>query len=159
MGTRLGKPEWRAWILTKVQLWERWLNGGNDRLVRPGSFSWKMKACEPISDNQLHWITTPDQITSLGRNKIGEGSFGTMYTIGFRDIGLGIELGMEGVVPYIAKNCKQMDERNTWVMMNKELASFAETHCTIVRSVACHNIKNNPIWTNRVGRSSNMEEC
>ncbi|KAL3702380.1 hypothetical protein R1sor_020402 [Riccia sorocarpa] len=37
-------------------------------------------------------------------------------------------------------------ETNTaWVMMHKELASFAETHCAIVQPIACHNIEAEPI--------------
>ncbi|KAL3692950.1 hypothetical protein R1sor_006601 [Riccia sorocarpa] len=118
---------------------------GKARLIRLGSFNWKMKDCEPISDKQLRWITIPNQITHLERrNRIGQGSFGTIYIVGFRNVGLRIELGMEGVVPYVTKKCIEMPHMSAWVMMHKKLASFAETHCAIVRPVASpvasHNI-------------------
>ncbi|KAL3683380.1 hypothetical protein R1sor_001402 [Riccia sorocarpa] len=48
---------------------------------------------------------------------------------------------MEGVVSYVAKKCNEMPPNNAWVMMHKKLASFAETHCAIVRPIACHNIE------------------
>ncbi|KAL3678859.1 hypothetical protein R1sor_021815 [Riccia sorocarpa] len=56
-----------------------------------------------------------------------------------------LELGMEGVVPYVAKKCDKKPSYSAWVMMHKELASFAETHCAIVRPIACHNIEAEPI--------------
>ncbi|KAL3685377.1 hypothetical protein R1sor_003399 [Riccia sorocarpa] len=103
-----------------------------------------MKGCEPISDNQLCWITLKIQISDLTR-KIGQGSYGPVYLVGFRDVALGLELGKEGVVPYVAKKCDEKSPYSAWVMMHKELASFAETHCAIVRPIACHNIEAEPI--------------
>ncbi|KAL3686254.1 hypothetical protein R1sor_004276 [Riccia sorocarpa] len=106
------KDEYEKWIKTKVEMWQRWFEAGKARPVRLGSFSYKMKGCEPISDNQLP---------------------------------LGKELGMEGVVSYVAKKCDAVGTNTAWVMMHKELASFAETHCAIVRPIACHNIEAEPI--------------
>ncbi|KAL3684471.1 hypothetical protein R1sor_002493 [Riccia sorocarpa] len=80
------------------------------------------------------------EISDLTR-KIGQGSYGSVYLVGFRDVALGLELGMEGVVPYVAKKCNEKPPYSAWVMMHKELASFAETHCAIVRPIACHNIE------------------
>ncbi|KAL3692495.1 hypothetical protein R1sor_006146 [Riccia sorocarpa] len=112
-----------------------------------------MKGCEPILDNQLGWITLKTQISDLTR-KIGQGSYGSVYLVGFRDVALGLELGMEGVVPYVAKKCDEKPPYSPWVMMHKELASFAETHCAIVRPIACHNIEAEtilvyPYWNGR----------
>ncbi|KAL3682334.1 hypothetical protein R1sor_000356 [Riccia sorocarpa] len=76
---------------------------------------------------------------------IGKGSYGSVYRIGFRDVALGIELGMEGMVSYVAKKCDALDPNSAWVMMHKELASFVETHCAIVRPIACHNIEAEPL--------------
>ncbi|KAL3691796.1 hypothetical protein R1sor_005447 [Riccia sorocarpa] len=61
---------------------------------------------------------------------------------------------MEGVVPYVAKKCDEKPPYSAWVMMHKELASFAETHCATVRPIACHNIEAEPIlvypyWNSR----------
>ncbi|KAL3675542.1 hypothetical protein R1sor_025490 [Riccia sorocarpa] len=128
----------------KIEMLERWLNASKVRQVKLGSFSWKMKGCEPISDNQLRWITLKTQISDLTR-KIGQGSYGLVYLVGFRDVALGLELGMEEVVPYVAKKCDEKPPYSAWVMMHKELASFAETHCAIVRPIACHNIEAEPI--------------
>ncbi|KAL3687529.1 hypothetical protein R1sor_013838 [Riccia sorocarpa] len=50
---RLATPEGKASLLTKVEMWQRWFEAGKARLVRLGSFSYKMKGCEPILDNQL----------------------------------------------------------------------------------------------------------
>ncbi|KAL3693451.1 hypothetical protein R1sor_007102 [Riccia sorocarpa] len=52
---------------------------------------------------------------------------------------------MEGVVPYVAKKCDAVGTNSAWVMMHKELASFVETHCAIVRPIACHNIEAEPL--------------
>ncbi|KAL3691165.1 hypothetical protein R1sor_004816 [Riccia sorocarpa] len=72
---RLARLEGKAWLLTKVELWERWLDTGKSRPIRPRSFSWKMKGCGPISHNQLRWITFKSQITSLAeKHMIGKGS-------------------------------------------------------------------------------------
>ncbi|KAL3685026.1 hypothetical protein R1sor_003048 [Riccia sorocarpa] len=87
--------EGKAWLVTKSEMLERWLNAGK------------------ISD-----LT----------KKIGQGSYGAVYRVGFLDVALGLELGMEGVVPYVAKKCDEKPPYNAWVMMHKELASFAETH-------------------------------
>ncbi|KAL3689623.1 hypothetical protein R1sor_015932 [Riccia sorocarpa] len=141
---RLATPEGKASLLTKVEMWQRWFEAGKARPIRLGSFSYKMKGCEPISDNQLRWITKPTQISRL-TCKIGKGSYGSVYLVGFWDIALEKELGMEGVVSYVAKKCDAVDTNTTWVMMHKELASFAETHCAIVRPIACHNIEAEPI--------------
>ncbi|KAL3687474.1 hypothetical protein R1sor_013783 [Riccia sorocarpa] len=141
---RLRTPEGKASLLTKVEMWQRWFEAGKARPVRLGSFSYKMKGCEPISDNQLRWITKPTQISRL-TCKIGKGSYGSVYLVGFRDVALGKELGMEGVVSYVAKKCDAVGTNTAWVMMHKELASFAETHCAIVRPIACHNIEAEPI--------------
>ncbi|KAL3676531.1 hypothetical protein R1sor_026479 [Riccia sorocarpa] len=141
---RLATDEVKAWLVTKIEMWERWLNAGKVREVKLGSFSWKMKGCEPISDNQLRWITLKTQILDLTR-KIRQGSYGSVYLVGFRDVALGLELGMEGVVPYVAKKCEEKPPYNAWVMIHKELASFAETHCAIVWPIACHNIEAEPI--------------
>ncbi|KAL3688262.1 hypothetical protein R1sor_014571 [Riccia sorocarpa] len=141
---RLATPEGKASLLTKVEMWQRWFEAGKARPVRLGSFSYKMKGCEPISDNQLRWITKPTQISRL-TCRIGKGSYGKVYLVGFRDVALGKELGMEGVVSYVAKKCDPMSTNTAWVMMHKELASFAETHCAIVRPIACHNIEAEPI--------------
>ncbi|KAL3685382.1 hypothetical protein R1sor_003404 [Riccia sorocarpa] len=86
---RLATDEGKAWLVEKIEMWERWLN-----------------ASKPL---------------------------------------LGLELGMEGVVPYVAKKCDEKPPYSAWVMMHKELASFAETHCAIVRPIACHNIEAEPI--------------
>ncbi|KAL3684877.1 hypothetical protein R1sor_002899 [Riccia sorocarpa] len=131
-------------LLTKVEMWQRWFEAGKARPVRLGSFSYKMKGCEPISDNQLRWITLRIQILSLTCTT-GNGSYGSVYRIGFRDVALGKELGMEGVVSYVAKKCDAIGTNSAWVMMHKELASFAETHCAIVRPIACHNIEAQPL--------------
>ncbi|KAL3689023.1 hypothetical protein R1sor_015332 [Riccia sorocarpa] len=141
---RLTTDEGKAWLVKKIEMWERWLNASKPRPVKLGSFSWKMKGCEPISDNQLRWITLKTQISDLTR-KIGQGSYGSVYRVGFRDVALGLELGMEGVVPYVAKKCDEKPPYSAWVMMHKELASFAETHSAIVRPIACHNIEADPI--------------
>ncbi|KAL3691561.1 hypothetical protein R1sor_005212 [Riccia sorocarpa] len=141
---RFATDEGKAWLVKKIEMWERWLNASKPRQVKFGSFSWKMKGCEPISDNQLRWITLKTQISDLTR-KIGQGSYGSVYLVGFRDVALGLELGMEGVVPYVAKKCDEKPPYSAWVMMHKELASFAETHCAIVRPIACHNIEAEPI--------------
>ncbi|KAL3687057.1 hypothetical protein R1sor_013366 [Riccia sorocarpa] len=141
---RLATPKGKASLLTKVEMWQRWFEAGKARPVRLGSFSYKMKGCEPISDNQLRWITKPTQISRL-TCKIGKGSYGSVYLIGFRDVALGKELGMEGVVSYVAEKCDAVGTNTAWVMMHKELASFAETHCAIVRPIACHNIEAEPI--------------
>ncbi|KAL3702537.1 hypothetical protein R1sor_020559 [Riccia sorocarpa] len=141
---RLTTDEGKVWLVKKIEMWERWLNTSKPRQVKLGSFSWKMKGCEPISDNQLRWITLKTQISDLTR-KIGQGSYGSVYRVGVRDVALGLELGMEGVVPYVAKKCDEKPLYNAWVMMHKELASFAETHCAIVRPIACHNIETDPI--------------
>ncbi|KAL3692234.1 hypothetical protein R1sor_005885 [Riccia sorocarpa] len=125
-------------------MWQRWFEAGKARPVRLGSFSYKMKGSEPISDNQLRWITKPTQISRL-TCKIGKGSYGSVYLVGFRDVALGKELGMEEVVSYVAKKCDAVGTNTAWVMMHKELASFAETHCAIVRPIACHNIEAEPI--------------
>ncbi|KAL3700936.1 hypothetical protein R1sor_018958 [Riccia sorocarpa] len=141
---RLKTDEGKAWLVKKIEMWERWLNASKPRQVKLGSFSWKMKGCESISDNQLRWITLKIQISDLTR-KIGQGSYGSVYRVGFRDVALGLEFGMEGVVPYVAKKCDEKPPYSVWVMMHKELASFAETHCAIVRPIACHNIEAEPI--------------
>ncbi|KAL3689530.1 hypothetical protein R1sor_015839 [Riccia sorocarpa] len=141
---RLATDEGKAWLVKKIEMWERWLNASKPRQVKLGSFSWKMKCCEPISDNQLRWITLKTQISDLTR-KIGQGSYGSVYLVGFLDVALGLELGMEGVVPYVAKKCGEKSPYSAWVMMHKELASFAKTHCAIVRPIACHNIEAEPI--------------
>ncbi|KAL3685384.1 hypothetical protein R1sor_003406 [Riccia sorocarpa] len=141
---RFATDEGKAWLVKKIEMWERWLNASKPRQVKFGSFSWKMKGCEPISDNQLRWITLKTQISDLTR-KIGQGSYGSVYLVGFWDVVLGLELGMEGVVPYVAKKCDEKPPYSAWVMMHKELASFAETHCAIVRPIACHNIEAEPI--------------
>ncbi|KAL3685380.1 hypothetical protein R1sor_003402 [Riccia sorocarpa] len=141
---RFATDEGKAWLVKKIEMWERWLNASKPRQVKLGSFSWKMKGCEPISDNQLRWITLKTQISDLTR-KIGQGSYGSVYLVGFRDVALGLELGMEGVVPYVAKKCDEKPPYSAWVMMHKELASFAETHCAIVQPIACHNIEAEPI--------------
>ncbi|KAL3676554.1 hypothetical protein R1sor_026502 [Riccia sorocarpa] len=125
-------------------MWQRWFEAGKARPVRQGSFSYKMKGCEPISDNQLRQITLRTQISRL-TCRIGKGSYGLVYLVGFRDVALGKELGMEGVVSYVAKNCDAVCTNSAWVMMHKEFASFAETHCAIVRPIACHNIEAEPI--------------
>ncbi|KAL3682938.1 hypothetical protein R1sor_000960 [Riccia sorocarpa] len=138
------KIEYEKWITTKVEMWQRWFEAGKARPVRVGSFSYKMKGCEPISDNQLRWITKPTQISRL-TCKIGKGSYGSVYLVGFWDVALGKELGIEGVVSYVAKKCDAVGTNIAWVMMHKELASFAETHCAIVRPIACHNIEAEPI--------------
>ncbi|KAL3693740.1 hypothetical protein R1sor_007391 [Riccia sorocarpa] len=114
------------------------------RPIKPRFFSWKMKGYEPISDNQLHWITLKTQISSLSR-MIGKGSYGEMYRVDFQDVALGKEIDMEGVVSYVAKKCDGVPPNNTWVMMHKELASFVETHCAILRPIACHNIETEPL--------------
>ncbi|KAL3695236.1 hypothetical protein R1sor_009312 [Riccia sorocarpa] len=141
---RLATPEGKASLLTKVEMWQRWFEVGKARPVRLGSFSYKMKGCEPISDNQLRWITKPTQISKL-TCRIGKGSYGSVYLVGFRDVALGKELGMEGVVSYVAKKCDAVGTNTAWVMMHKELASFVETHCAIVWPIACHNIEAEPI--------------
>ncbi|KAL3681155.1 hypothetical protein R1sor_024111 [Riccia sorocarpa] len=141
---RLTTDEGKAWLVKKIEMWERWLNASKPRQVKLGSFSWKMKGCDSISDNQLRWITLKTQISDLTR-KIGQGSYGSVYRVGFRDVALGLELGMEGVVPYVAKKCDEKPPYSAWVMMHKELASFAEIHCAIVRPIACHNIEAEPI--------------
>ncbi|KAL3675402.1 hypothetical protein R1sor_025350 [Riccia sorocarpa] len=141
---RLATDEGKAWLVKKIEMWERWLNASKPRQVKLGSFSWKMKSCEPISDNQLRWITLKTQISDLTR-KIGQGSYRSVYLVGFRDVALGLELGMEGVVPYIAKKCDEKPPYSASVMMHKELASFAEIHCAIVWPIACHNIEAEPI--------------
>ncbi|KAL3679097.1 hypothetical protein R1sor_022053 [Riccia sorocarpa] len=141
---RLATPEGKPSLLTKVEMWQRWFEAGKARPVRQGSFSYKMKGYEPISDNQLRWITLRTQISSL-TCRIGKGSYGSVYLVGFRDVVLGKELGMEGVVSYVAKKCDPVGTTSAWVMMHKELASFAETHCAIVRPIACHNIAAEPI--------------
>ncbi|KAL3675990.1 hypothetical protein R1sor_025938 [Riccia sorocarpa] len=141
---RLKTDEGKAWLVKKIEMWERWLNASKPRQVKLGSFSWKMKGCEPISDNQLRWITLKTQISDFTR-KIGQGSYGSVYLVGFRDVALGFELGMEGVVPYVAKKCDEKPPYSAWVMMHKELASFAETHCAIVQPIACQNIEAEPI--------------
>ncbi|KAL3697366.1 hypothetical protein R1sor_011442 [Riccia sorocarpa] len=97
---RFATDEGKAWLVKKIEMWERWLNASKPRQVKLGSFSWKMKGCEPISDNQLRWITLKTQISDLTR-KIGQGSYGSVYLVGFRDVALGLELGMEGMVPYV----------------------------------------------------------
>ncbi|KAL3679414.1 hypothetical protein R1sor_022370 [Riccia sorocarpa] len=97
---RLATPEGKASLLTKVEMWQRW---------------------------------------------IGKGSYGSVYLVGFRDVALGKELGMEGVVSYVAKKCDTVGTNSAWVMMHKELASFADTHCAIFRPIACHNIEAEPI--------------
>ncbi|KAL3680298.1 hypothetical protein R1sor_023254 [Riccia sorocarpa] len=150
---RFATDEGKAWLVKKIEMWERWLNASKPCQVKFGSFSWKMKGCEPISNNQLRWITLKTQISDLTR-KIGQGSYGSVYLVGFRDVALGLELGMEGVVPYVAKKCDEKPPYSAWVMMHKELASFAETHCAIVRPIACHNIEAEPIlvyhyWNSR----------
>ncbi|KAL3684015.1 hypothetical protein R1sor_002037 [Riccia sorocarpa] len=110
---RLATPEGKASLLTKVEMWQRWFEAGKARPVRLGSFSYKMKGCEPISDNQLRWITKPTQISRL-TCRIGQGSYGSVYLVGFRDVALGKELGMEGVVSYVAKKCDpEHDTRGT----------------------------------------------
>ncbi|KAL3701087.1 hypothetical protein R1sor_019109 [Riccia sorocarpa] len=116
---RVATPEGKASLLTKVETLQRWFEAGKARPVRLGSFSYKMKGCEPISDNQLRWITKTTQISRL-ICKIGKGSYGSVYLVGFRD----------------------------------DLASFAETHCAIVRPIACHNIEAElilvyPYWNGR----------
>ncbi|KAL3697581.1 hypothetical protein R1sor_011657 [Riccia sorocarpa] len=150
---RLATLEGKALLLTKVEMWQRWFEASKARPVRLGSFSYKMKGCEPISDNQLCWITKLTQISKL-TCKIGKGSYGSVYLVGFRDVALGKELGMEGVVSYVAKKCDAVGTNTAWVMMHKELASFAETHCAIVRPIACHNIEAEfilvyPYWNGR----------
>ncbi|KAL3690252.1 hypothetical protein R1sor_016561 [Riccia sorocarpa] len=140
----LATDEGKAWLVMKIEMLERWLNASKVRQVKLGSFSGKMKGCEPISDNQLRWMTLKTQISDLTR-KIGQGSYGSVYLVGFRDVALGLELGMEGVVPYVAKKCDEKPPYSAWVMMHKELASFAETHCAIVQPIACHNIEAEPI--------------
>ncbi|KAL3677460.1 hypothetical protein R1sor_027408 [Riccia sorocarpa] len=125
-------------------MWQRWFEAGKARSVRLGSFSHKMKNCEPISDNQLCWITLRSQILSL-TCRIGKGSYGSVYCVGFRDVALGKELDMEGVVSYIAKKCDAVGTNSAWVMMHKELASFAETHCATIRPIAYHNIEAEPL--------------
>ncbi|KAL3699410.1 hypothetical protein R1sor_017432 [Riccia sorocarpa] len=75
----------------------------------------------------------------------GKGSYGSVYLVGFQDVALGKELGMEGLVSYVAKKCDTVGTNSAWVMMHKELASFAETHCAIVRPIACHNIEAEPL--------------
>ncbi|KAL3683084.1 hypothetical protein R1sor_001106 [Riccia sorocarpa] len=146
------KKEYEKWIKTRV--FKDWSDGGSKRrgdiagrLARPvrlGFFSYKMKGREPISDNQLRWITLRTQISRL-TCRIEKGSYGSVYLVGFQDVALGKELGMEGVVSYVAKTCDAVGTNSAWVMMHKELASFAETHCAIVRSIACHNIEVEPI--------------
>ncbi|KAL3686252.1 hypothetical protein R1sor_004274 [Riccia sorocarpa] len=74
--------------------------------------------------------------------------------LSIRDVALGLELGMEGVVPYVAKKCDEKPHYSAWVRMHMELAYFAETHCAIVRPIACHNIEAEPIlvypyWNDR----------
>ncbi|KAL3700702.1 hypothetical protein R1sor_018724 [Riccia sorocarpa] len=123
---RLATDEGKPWLVMKIEMLERWLNASKVRQVKLGSFSWKMKGCEPISDNQLRWITLKTQISDLTR-KIGQGSYGSVYLVGFRDIVLRLELGMEGVVPYVAKKCDEKPPYSAWVMMHKELASFADS--------------------------------
>ncbi|KAL3698713.1 hypothetical protein R1sor_012789 [Riccia sorocarpa] len=106
----------------------------------------EFKACEPISDNVLRWIRNPQQLTRLtDGKKIGGGRYGNIYKVRITDPGLGNELGMAGIVKYATKVCKSMEINNAWVMMHKELASFDENHCSIVRLVACHNMQDNPI--------------
>ncbi|KAL3679394.1 hypothetical protein R1sor_022350 [Riccia sorocarpa] len=141
---RLATDEGKTWLVKKIEIWKRWLNASKPRQVKLGSFSWKMKDCEPISDNQLRWIMLKTQISDL-THKLGQGSYGSVYLIGFWDVALGLELGMEGVMPYVAKKCDEKPPYSAWVMMHKELASFDETHCAIVRPIACHNIKAEPI--------------
>ncbi|KAL3700822.1 hypothetical protein R1sor_018844 [Riccia sorocarpa] len=75
---RLKTDEGKAWLVKKIEMWERWLNASKPRQVKLGSFSWKMRGCEPISDNQLRWITLKTQISDLTR-KIGQGSYGSAY--------------------------------------------------------------------------------
>ncbi|KAL3692955.1 hypothetical protein R1sor_006606 [Riccia sorocarpa] len=41
---RLATLEGKAWLVTKVEMWEIWLDVGKVRRVNPRSFSWKMKA-------------------------------------------------------------------------------------------------------------------
>ncbi|KAL3693130.1 hypothetical protein R1sor_006781 [Riccia sorocarpa] len=43
------------------------------------------------------------------------------------------------------RQCDEKPPYSAWVMMHKELASFAETHCAIVRPIACHNMEAEPI--------------
>ncbi|KAL3676568.1 hypothetical protein R1sor_026516 [Riccia sorocarpa] len=144
IANRFATDEGKAWLVMKIEMWERWLNASKVRQVKLGSLSWKMKGCEPISDNQLRWITLKTQISDL-THKIGQGSYGSVYLVGFRDVALRLELSMEGVVPYVSKKCDEKPSYSAWVMMHKELASFAETHCAIVRPIACHNIEAEPI--------------
>ncbi|KAL3686699.1 hypothetical protein R1sor_013008 [Riccia sorocarpa] len=141
---RLATHEGKASLLTKVEMWQRWFEAGKARPVRLVSFSYKMKGCEPISDNQLRWITLRTHILSL-TCRIGKGSYGSVYLVGFRNVALRKELGMEGVVSYVAKKCDTVSTNSAWVMMHKELTSFAETHCAIVRPIACHNIEAKPL--------------
>ncbi|KAL3684574.1 hypothetical protein R1sor_002596 [Riccia sorocarpa] len=71
---------------------------------------------------------------------------------------------MEGVVPYVAKKCEEKPPYNAWMMMHKELASFTETHCAIVRPIACHNIEAEPLlvyryWNGRdIRQWKNLEQ-
>ncbi|KAL3693452.1 hypothetical protein R1sor_007103 [Riccia sorocarpa] len=80
---RLATPERKASLLTKVEMWQRWFEAGKARPVRLGSFSYNMKGCEPISDNQLRWITLRTKISSL-TCKIGKESYGSVYLVDFR---------------------------------------------------------------------------
>ncbi|KAL3686576.1 hypothetical protein R1sor_009150 [Riccia sorocarpa] len=112
---RFATDEGKAWLVKKIEMWERWLNASK-----------------------------PRQISDL-THKIGQGSYESVYLVGFRDVALGLELGMEGVVSYVAKKCDEKPPYSAWVMMHKELASFAETHCAIVRPIAYHNIEAEPI--------------
>ncbi|KAL3692385.1 hypothetical protein R1sor_006036 [Riccia sorocarpa] len=80
-----------------------------------------------------------EHLCELGRQTIRKESYGSVYRVGFRDVALGKELGMEGMVSYVAMKCDAVGTNSAWMMMHKKLASFAETHCAIVQLIACHN--------------------
>ncbi|KAL3682746.1 hypothetical protein R1sor_000768 [Riccia sorocarpa] len=91
------------------------------------------------------WINTQVFKDWSDGRRIGKGLYRSVYLVGFRDVTLGKELGMEEVVSYIAKKCDAVGTNSAWVMIHKELASFVETHCAFVRPIACHNIEEEPL--------------
>ncbi|KAL3676020.1 hypothetical protein R1sor_025968 [Riccia sorocarpa] len=129
------KEEYEKWIKTKV--FKDWSDGGSrrrrdivGRLATPeGKASLLMKV-----EMWQRWFERARHV-QLGK-------------------ALGKELGMEGVVSHVAKKCDAVGTNSAWVMMHKELASFAETHCAIVQPIACHNIEAElilvyPYWNGR----------
>ncbi|KAL3683796.1 hypothetical protein R1sor_001818 [Riccia sorocarpa] len=97
---------------------------------------------KPIKTTLELWA---QQVPSNFKDEIEKGSYGSVYHVGFQHVALGKELGMEKVVSYVAKKCDVVSTNSAWVMMHKELASFAKTHCAIVQSIACHNIEAEPL--------------